>query len=63
MYSVDDFTAGDSHGETAAVQSPTTGFPKYSHSFFNKAFRDALKAKGKNIQEVYHLVLTSELMN
>jgi hypothetical protein len=40
--------------------SPTTGLPKSSHSFFNKALREALAVKGKNIQDIYHLVLRSK---
>ena len=59
--SVDNFAADDmySHGE-AALNSPTTGFPKSSHSFFNKALRDALKVKGLSILHINQHVLTSE---
>lgn len=57
--SVDNFTAGDSIGEGAGPSSPTTGVPESSHSFFNIAFREALKKK-VNIHTVFEIVTRSE---
>ena len=62
FYSVDNFTAEDTDGQ-AATMSPTTGLPKSPHSFFNKALREALTVKGKNIQDIYQLVLKSTCHN
>ena len=59
LTSVDNFAAGDTDGQ-AATMSPTTGFPRPCHSFFNKALRDALKDKKLSVLHINQHVLTSE---
>ena len=59
-HSVDNFTADDSHGEAAGPLSPTTGLPRPRNSFFNKAFREALKDKRMNIYNIHHAVQSSK---
>ena len=58
---MDSFTAADTDPQGAAM-SPTTGLPKSSHSFFNKALREALAFKGKNIQDIYQFMLKSKTL-